>query len=178
VHGTGPKIWTIETLMQAVSCKDRERVQRCVHKLVLDGRMNFGSMDPPSGWSQERLREQYEEQKRRKEQEQSARSALLSPATRRVMARAVLGVVTVAAPAKSVPTSDDPVKEAILLKKAILRFVAKQWPDVAPETITPKKFTTAARNDKQFLKEIEQLLGEADAFPSRFQIARALDRRE
>jgi hypothetical protein len=72
-------------------------------------------------------------------------------------------------------TSDDPVKEAIL------RFVARRWPNIAPENIKPSTFIEAARNDEQFLKEIGeigQLLGEADAFPSRYQIARALGRRE
>jgi hypothetical protein len=67
-------------------------------------------------------------------------------------------------------TSDD-------LKKAILRYAARQWPGVTPESITPKTFTTAARKDTQFLREIERLLG-VGAFPSRFQISRALGRRE
>src|SRR5262245_49149430 len=107
-------------------------------------------IDPPSWWSKERLREVYEEQKRRETEEQHPVS--LSRAAKKVMGRAVMGVVTMeSAPAKSAPVKSaaDPVREAIL------QFVAKQWPGVAPETITPKTFIAVARKDPQFLRQIE-----------------------
>jgi hypothetical protein len=68
------------------------------------------------------------------------------------------------------PAPADPLQEAIL------RFVARQWPGVAPESIKPRTFITAARNDAQFLREVERLLG-PNAFPDRYQISRALGRR-
>jgi hypothetical protein len=151
--------------MQAVDCKDHERVLCCAQKLVIDGLLLGGRMEPPSWWSRERLVEQYEEQERTKKQ----KAASLSQAARNID-RALAGVKP--APAKPAPTPDNSVKEVIL------RFVARQWPGIAPETIKPKTFTTAARKDEQFLREFKLLRDEVGDFPSRFQISRALGRRE
>jgi hypothetical protein len=124
----------------------------------------IGPIEPPSWWSQERLTEQYEEQRRIREQTKafSPRQAARS------IDRALASVKP--APTKLAPTPED-------LVQAILRFVAKQWPGVAPKSITPTKFIAAARKDEQFLKEIERLLGSPGAFPDRYQISRALGRR-
>jgi len=70
----------------------------------------IGPMEPPSWWSRERLREQYEEQER------SARSASPSRVARKVIARAAMGVVTV----ESATTKDS-------TKEAILQFAARKW---------------------------------------------------
>jgi hypothetical protein len=109
--------------------------------------------------------EQIEEHERMRRASKRLENFLKAP--QRVI---VVSSPAVTTTAKPTPTPHDSVE-------AILRFVARQWPGVAPKNITPKKFTTAARKDKQFLREFEQLVGETGAFPSRFQIARALGRR-
>ena len=46
IRGTG--IWTVEDLMQAVACSDRELLLQCCRELVDDGHIGEGPPDQPA----------------------------------------------------------------------------------------------------------------------------------
>jgi len=96
IRGTGLKVWTVEMLMQATGCSDHTEVLTCAQELERDSYIGSGddapaarqedgphmSFDLPADW-------------------QPQDPISLSPAAKKVLNRAIAGVVTVVKPASA-----------------------------------------------------------------------------
>jgi hypothetical protein len=136
-------------------------------------------IDPPSSWSKERLREMYEEQKRRETEEQHPVS--LSRTAKKVMGRAVMGVVVMEpASAKSAVASQPKLTEEEIrflrgdalppgARKEIRQSAFRKfgdWRSVSTGTII-----AIAQKDAEFVTR-------AKPFPSNTTFERALRRKK
>src|SRR5262249_19262466 len=158
VRGTGMRTWTVEALMQAAGCSNYERVLRCAHELFLDNLLCCGPTEPPSGWSREYLQGLYEDQEWYKER--LTRPASLSPATRRAMARATLGIVTVDAPAAAQTELTEEQIQTLIgdvaglsdLVKRLRQWIVRKYRDDWTR-VSPSDAREAANNDEEYRKE-------------------------
>ena len=112
-------------------------------------------MEPPSCWSREQLREQYEEQERRKEQ----KAVSLSQAARNID-RALAGVKVKPAAAAQTELTEDQIQELMgdvsklsPLEKKLRRYTVikygEQWRDHDPGRVK-----TAMENDPLYEQEV------------------------
>jgi hypothetical protein len=162
IRGTG--IWTVEDLMQAVACSDRELLLQCCRELVDDGHIGEGPPDQPAA---EHLPEHLPGHMAfdLPKDWQPPIDPGFSPAARKAMARAALGVVTVdTPPTTQTELTEEQIQELMgddasklsdternIRRYAIIRYGA-QWRQVGPTRVH-----TEAEGNELYEKEVGPL---------------------